>query len=215
MSEQDNEVINVMLIDDHPVVRAGYRRLLELDPIIRVIAEADNGEEGVPLYFNAKPDVVVVDLNMPGMGGLGTIQRILSRDPAARVLVFSMYDNQVMVERAMEAGVAGYLTKGSAPDNMVEAVRRVAAGEGYIDPVCVPAMVKSQRREGPFDILSPREFQVFQLLAEGRTVNDISESFALSPKTVGTYYTAVMRKLKLRNLADLVRLAIRHGIVEA
>jgi two-component system invasion response regulator UvrY len=180
-----------------------------------VIAEADSGEEGVPLYFSEHPDVVVVDLNMPGIGGLGTIQRILSRDPEARILVFSMYDNQVMVERALEAGVVGYLTKGSAPNNMVEAVRRVAAGEGYIDPVCVPAMVKSQRREGPFDILSPREFQVFQLLAEGRTVNDISAAFALSPKTVGTYHTAVMRKLKLRNLADLVRLAIRHGVVEA
>ena len=212
--ESESKVVKVLLVDDHPVVRAGYRRLLELDPEIQVVAEADSGEEGVERYFELRPDVAVVDLNMPGIGGLGAIQRIFTRDPEARILVFSMYDNQVMIERALEAGVAGYLTKGSAPTNMVEAVRRVAGGEGYIDPACVPAMVMSRQEKGPLDILSPREFQVFQQLAEGRSVNDISEAFGLSPKTIGTYHTAVMRKLKLRNLAELVRLAIRHGLIE-
>ena len=207
--------INVLLVDDHPIVRDGYRLLLENTHEIRVVGEAECGEQAYELYSDMKPDVVVLDLNMPGMGGLEIIQRLITKDPQARVLVFSMHDSQVMVQRALEAGAAGYLTKSSAPSQMVEAVRQVAMGNSFITEELVSGVMEPfLQKKDPLEKLTPREFQLFRKLAEGHSVAEIAETLHISPKTVGVHQTSIMKKLDLRNAAELVRLAIRCRVIE-
>lgn len=206
--------IRVLLVDDHPVVRAGYRRLFESEGEIRVVAEAGSGEEGYRLFTELAVDVVVMDLSMPGMGGLEAVRRMLSREPEARVLVFSVHDNQAMLAQALRAGVRGYLTKQSAPQVMTEAVRKVAAGETFIDPLLADHVAEAGAGEaGPLSGLTPREFQVFRLLAEGYTVNEIARVLSISPKTAGVHHTRVMNKLQVRTSGQLVRLALRYGVI--
>ena len=207
--------INVLLVDDHPIVRDGYRLLLENTQEIRVVGEADSGEQAYEQYSDVKPDVVVLDLNMPGMGGLEIIQRLITKDPQARVLVFSMHDSQVMVQRALEAGAVGYLTKSSAPSQMVEAVRQVAKGNSFINEELVSGVMEPfLQKKDPLEKLTPREFQLFRKLAEGHSVAEIAETLHISPKTVGVHQTSIMKKLDLRNAAELVRLAIRCRVIE-
>lgn len=208
--------IKVMLIDDHPVVRDGYARLLENTPDIRVAGEADNGEMGCELYPECQPDVVILDLSMPGIGGLETLRRIRAKDPTAQVLVFSMHDSETLILRAMEAGAAGYLTKQSGVEQMVEAVRQVAQGKMFIDPKHVPDLMRQRLKPSdPLQALSPREFQLFRLLAEGHSVVEIAETLSLSPKTVGVHHTNILKKLGLHNAAQLTRLAIRYDVIQA
>ena len=211
--------ITVLLVDDHPVVRAGYRRLFESTADIRVVAEADDGEAGYTLYRQCKPTVVVLDLNMPGIGGLETLRRIKARDPDARILVFSMHSNETMLQRALQMGAMGYLTKQGNPGQMIDAVRQVSRGQLYVDPVLVSGMVAemvlSDVSEDPLSILSKREFQLFKLLAEGNSVIQIAAILSISPKTVGVHHANIMRKLKLQNAAQLVRLAIRCNVIQA
>jgi two-component system invasion response regulator UvrY len=181
--------ILVLLVDDHPVVRDGFRRLLETTSDIRVIAEADDGETGYTLYREHKPDVVVMDLNMPGIGGLEAIRRIKAHDPEARILVFSMHVNEIMVQRALEMGATGYLTKQGGLGQIVQAVRQVRLGRLYVDPEHV-AVIATDRylQQGsldPLHVLSKREFQLFKLLAEGKLISEIAEILSISPKTVG------------------------------
>lgn len=215
-SPKTEKSIKVMLIDDHPVVRDGYARLLENTPDIRVVAEANDGETGCELYEMSKPDVVVLDLSMPGMGGLEALRRIRAKDPSAHVLVFTMHDSETLILRAMEAGAAGYLTKQSGIGQMIDAVRQVAQGKLFIDPKYVPDLVRQRIKPAdPMLTLSPREFQLFQLLAEGHSVTEIAEILSISPKTVGVHHTNIMKKLDLQNTAQLARLAIRHGIIQA
>lgn len=205
-----------MLIDDHPVVRDGYARLLENTPDIRVVGEADNGEMGCELYPECQPDVVILDLSMPGIGGLETLHRIRAKDPTAQVLVFSMHDSETLILRAMEAGAAGYLTKQSGVEQMVEAVRQVAQGKLFIDPKHFPDLMRQRLKPSdPLQELSPREFQLFRLLAEGHSVVEIAETLSLSPKTVGVHHTNILKKLRLHNAAQLTRLAIRYGVIQA
>lgn len=207
--------VTVLLVDDHPVVRAGYRRLLDNTPDIRVVAEASDGEEGCVRYTDYKPDVVVVDLTMPGIGGLETIRRILAKNPAAHILVFSIHDSPALVRRALEAGASGYLTKSSAATRMVEAIRQVVQGKSYLDPELVPEIVRGHALESdPLQSLSQREFQIFQMLAEGRTVLEIAEALSISAKTVGVHQTKIMKKLNIGNAAQLARLAIRYGVIK-
>ncbi len=207
--------ITALLVDDHPVVRDGYRRLIDNTPDLQVIAEANDGEEACTLYNEHNPDVVVLDLSMPGIGGLETIRRIKARDADARILVFSMHDSKVMITRAMEAGAAGYLTKQSAAGQMVDAIRQVAEGKPFLDQAVVPDIVHSQLTgEDPLAKLSKREFQVFRNLAEGRPVVEIAGLLSISPKTVGVHQTHIMKKLSLRNGAELTRLAIRCGVIQ-
>lgn len=210
-----NRQISVLLVDDHPVVRDGYRRLLENTSDIRVVAEADDGEEAIAHYAAHNPDVVVLDMSMPGIGGLETIRRIKKLDPKARVLVFSMHDSKVMVTRSIETGAAGYLTKQSGAGQMVEAIKQVATGKPYLDQAVVPDMVQAQfSGNDPLAKLSKREFQVFRNLAEGKPVVEIAELLTISPKTVGVHQTHIMKKLDLRNGAELTRLAIRSGVIQ-
>lgn len=210
------ETIQVLLVDDHPVVRDGYRRLLENTPDISVIAEADSGEDACRLYEQYHPNVVVMDLNMPGIGGLEAISRIRAKDSKAVILVFSMHDSNTMVMRVLEAGAAGYISKSSAASQMVEAVTQVANGNSFIDQAMIMDVVQTEV-DGfdPLKKLTQREYQIFINLAEGKPVAEIAEELSISPKTAGVHYTNIMKKLELRNAAELTRLAIRCSVVEA
>lgn len=215
----NNTTISVLLIDDHPVVRDGFRRLLETTPDIRVVAEADDGETGYNLFREYKPDVVVIDLNMPGIGGLETIRRIKAHDLDAHILVFSMHVNEIMVQRVLETGATGYLTKQGGLGQIIQAVRLVKQGRMYIDPEHVEATGPHRIFDGvvsdPLWLLSKREFQLFKLMAEGNSINEIAEILSISPKTVGVHHTNIMKKLKLQNATQLVRLAINCKVIES
>lgn len=207
---KDN-VIRVLLVDDHPVVRTGLRRLLEVNQGM-VVAEAGSGEDAVRLYQETCPDVVVLDLAMPGIGGLETARRILVHDGEARILVFSIHDNEAMLSRALKAGVSGYLAKQSAPATLLEAVHAVAQGKMFIDPDLVGRAIGAGRG-GLLERLTPREFEVFRLLAEGHSVNEIAGILSISPKTAGVHHTRIMHKLEVNTSVQLVRLALRHGVI--
>lgn len=210
------EIITVMLIDDHPVVLSGYGRLLDNTPGIKVVAKADNGETACELYQKHLPDVTILDLNMPGIGGLETLRRIRAKSPEARILVFTMHDNATMVLRVLEAGAMGYITKQSGVGQMVDAVRQVAKGKLFVNPEHIPSLVRWRPNppDDPIRLLSMREFQIFQLLADGHSVMEIAEILSISPKTAGVHHTNIMKKLDVHNTVQLVRMAIQHGITQ-
>lgn len=211
------EIISVILVDDHPVVRDGYRRLLEQMPNIRILGEASSGEVGYDLFRKLNPDVVVLDINMPGIGGLETIRRVKAFDDKARILVFSMHSNEIMIQRALEAGALGYLTKQGGMGQMVQAVQQVAKGRMFIDADHVTTLAHhkiSENTSDPIRVLSAREFQLFKLLAEGHSVAEIANLLSISAKTVGVHHTNIMKKLNLQNSSQLVRLAILCDVIE-
>lgn len=209
--------MRILLVDDHAVVRAGFRTLLENASDIDVVAEADDGENAVRQYVEHRPDVAIIDLALPGIGGLEAIRRILQRDGAARVLVFSMHEDVVFVEQALQAGARGYIGKSSAPVVLVEAVRQIAGGNVYLDPDIAQklAFQKTRGEDTPFQVLTTREFEIFCLLAEGLSAAEISTRLSLSTKTIANYSTQIKGKLEVSTPAELARLAIRHGIVTA
>lgn len=210
-------LIKVLLVDDHPVVRDGYRHLLESAPDIQVIAEADNGAACCNSYKKYAPDVVVLDLNMPGIDGVETIRRIRSKDQEARILVFSMNGSEAIIRHVMEAGAKGYLDKKSGKQQMLEAVRQVAQGKVFIDKGHMGKMTASKLLslpEDPLSKLSVREFQIFKLLSEGNSIAEIATTISISPKTVGGHHTSIMKKLGLQNDTQLTRMAIRGNIIE-
>ena len=210
-----SSVINVLLVDDHAVVRAGFKTLLENQGDIDVIAEAESGESACRQYVERDPDIVIMDLSLPGIGGLEAIRRIVSRQNDAKVLVFSMHEDTAFVEQALQAGARGYIGKSSAPVVLVEAVRQIANGNRYIDPDIAQrlAFQKTKGGDSPFETLSTREFEIFCLLAEGLSVNTVAGRLSLSYKTVANYTTQIKSKLEVGTPAELARLAIRHGIV--
>lgn len=209
------DTIKALLVDDHEVVRAGYRRLLESTGEIEVVAEASDGEDAYRSYMLHQPTIVVMDLSMPGIGGLDASRRILARDESARILVFSVHENEIYLNRALDLGILGYISKRSASRVMVDAVRQVAKGELYIGQEMTPFLVKRTVSTDSQLIaaLSPREFEVFRLRAEGKSVNEIAGMLNVSPKTIGHHNTSVKQKLGLANSAELTRLAIRLGLV--
>jgi two-component system invasion response regulator UvrY len=182
-----------------------------------VIAEAGSGEQAVQDFSKHHPDIVVMDISMPGIGGVGAIERITARDPSAKILVLSVHEDSVFTTRAMQAGALGFIPKRSAPEEMLRAVEMVAQGKTCIAPEIAQqlAMQKLTGSENPIDVLSQREFEVFRLLAEGKTVNEIADILNLSPKTVGTHHTNIKQKLNVSNSAELARLAIRSGLLDA
>lgn len=209
--------IRVILVDDHPVVRDGYRRLLEQVPNIQIVAEADTGEAGYDFYKKFSPDVLVLDINMPGIGGFETMRRIKAYDEKARILVFSIHSNEIMIQRALEAGAMGYLTKQSGMGQMVQAVLQVARGRMYIDADHVTSLAQhklSYQTADPVHVLSAREFQLFKLMAEGHSIVEIAKMLSISSKTVGVHHTNIMKKLGLENANQLVRLAILCNVIE-
>jgi two-component system invasion response regulator UvrY len=207
----------LLLVDDHELVRAGFRRLLEDGDNVTVVAEANSGEQAVQDYIKYKPDVVVMDISMPGIGGIGAVERIIARDPDAKILILSVHEDSVFTSRALQAGAKGFIPKRSAPEEMIKAVMQVAQGKMSIAPEIAQqiAMQKLTGSENILDGLSQREFEVFRLLAEGKTVNEIADVLSLSPKTVGTHHTNIKQKLNVSNSAELARLAIRSGLLEA
>ncbi|MGR9086860.1 MAG: response regulator [Gammaproteobacteria bacterium] len=209
--------IRVLLVDDHAVVRAGFRMLLSTEDSIEVIAEADRGEAACRLYLEKRPDVVVMDLSMPGIGGLESIRRILIRDSEARILVFSVHDERVYVHRAMNAGARGYISKNSAPAILVEAVHTIAAGAIYIEPGFLqngPDPGSGTHYKSVIETLSAREFDVFLLLAKGLTTQKIADELCLGYKTVANYGTQIRNKLKVSTAAELAHIAIISGVMK-
>ena len=208
--------ITVLLVDDHALVRAGFRRLLEDGEDIKVVLEASSGEQAVAEYKKHHPDIVVMDLSMPGIGGLAAVEKIITHDPGAKILVLSVYEESIFTKQALQAGAKGFIPKRSAPEEMYKALHQVVDGNNYISPTIAQqiAMMKLTGSENPLDNLSHREFEIFRLLAEGKTVNEIAEIFNLSPKTIGTHHTNIKQKLSVSNSAELARLAIRHGLID-
>ncbi len=209
--------INVMLVDDHAVVRMGFKMLLESDAEIKVVAEAESGEQAITRYMEYKPHVVVMDITMPGMGGLEAIERILAKDNAAKILVLSAHEDSVHPKRVLNAGAMGYLTKRSAAEEMIKAIRIVASGKKYVEATIAQQMAIQQLSgdQNPVDVLSPREFEVFMALAKGKTTNEIAETLFLSPRTVGTHLYNIKQKLNANNSAEIALIAMRSGLLEA
>lgn len=209
--------IRVLLADDHAVVRAGYQMLLKKSGDIEVVAEAETGEQALKAYTDHQPDVVVIDLSMPGMGGLEAIRRIIARDSSANILVFSMHENTVFVEQALQVGAKGYITKSSAPEALLEGIRKVGRGETHLDSDVAQrlAIRKTRDKDTPFSNLSTREFEIFCLLAEGLNTSEIAKRLSLSYKTVANYSTQIKSKLDVNTVTEVARLAIRHNIVKA
>ncbi len=208
--------INVMLVDDHAVVRMGFKMLLETSEDIKVIHEAENGEEAITAYVEHKPDVIVMDITMPGMGGMEAIERILNKEPSAKVLVLSAHEDSVHPKRVLNAGAMGYVTKRSAAEELIKAIRSVATGKKYIEASVAQQMAIQQLsgEENPVDVLSEREFEVFMSLAKGKTTNEIAETLFLSPRTVGTHLYNIKQKLNASNSAEIALIAMRSGLID-
>jgi two-component system invasion response regulator UvrY len=211
-------VIRVLLVDDHAVVRMGFRLLLQTTAEISVIAEADCGEAACQLYLELKPDVVVMDLAMPGMGGLEALRRIRVRDPQAQVLALSAHDDPIHARRALQEGALGFLSKRSAPEALLEAVSAVGAGRRYIDSALAQKLALAEFDGGtksPVERLSEREFEVFIRLAGGATVQRIASDLNLSASTIGTHLYNIKQKLGVTNQSELTLIAIRHRLIDA
>ena len=208
--------IKILLVDDHEFVRAGFRSLIDYFRGMSVVGEAGSGESAVTQYQQLRPDVVLLDLAMPGMGGEEALSRILSIDPGARVIVLSAHDESPYAKRVIESGAMGYLSKRANPETFQEAIKAVMEGERFIEPTLASRILLGGSSEDELtNLLTTREFEIFLLLAKGLSVNEISLKLDLSPKTVGTHQTHIFQKCKTSNLASLTRLAIRSGYIEA
>ena len=205
----------IMLVDDHPVVREGYRSVLQKQPGLRVVAEAEDGAEAYRLFKETEPDLVIMDLTMPGIGGIETIRRIRQWDSAARILVFTMHQNAAFAVQAIRAGARGYVTKTSPPDAILRAVYDVLAGRIALSPDIDHELALSRLvdEEVAADLLTPREFEVLRLLLAERTTEDIAALLHLSPKTVANLHYLIKCKLGVGSDIELVRLALRQGIL--
>lgn len=211
-------MIKILLVDDHAVVRTGFRLLLQSVPDLSVVCEAESGEAACQRYAEFTPDIVVMDLAMPGMGGLEALRRIRIRDPHARVLALSAHDDLMHARRALREGALGFLSKRSAPETLIEAVTTVAAGRRYIDASLAQKLAIADldgAAKSPVERLSEREFEVFIRLARGETVQRIADALKLSASTVGTHLYNVKQKLGVVNQSELTLIAIRHGLIEA
>jgi two-component system invasion response regulator UvrY len=206
----------VMLVDDHADVRMGFRLLLEGTPEFKVVAEAESGEDAVRMYSEVKPDVVVMDLSMPGIGGLEAIGRIVAKDPAARILVLSAHADAMHARRVMKAGASGYLSKRSAGEELVHAIVQVRQGKTFIEAAIAQQLAAQQfgAEKSPVETLSEKEFKVFLALARGETVAEIADIMSLSPRTIGTHLYNIKQKLGASNQAELTLIALRDGLIQ-
>ncbi|MGE0705842.1 MAG: response regulator [Vicinamibacterales bacterium] len=208
--------IKVMLADDHAVVRMGFRVLLESSGDVTVVAEAESGEDAVRRFPEVRPDVLVMDLSMPGIGGLEAVSRILARDASARILVLTAHEDAMHAKRVLKAGALGYLSKRSAAEALIQAIRVVHQGRTFLEPAIAQdiAMQQLTGERNPVDMLSEKEFKVFLALARGQSVADIAQVMSLSPRTIGTHLYNIKQKLGAANSAELAIVAMRHGLLE-
>ena len=208
--------IRVMLVDDHAVVRMGFKLLLQEAADIAVVSEAATGEEALKRYAELKPDVVVMDISMPGMGGLEAVTRLLAKDPAVKILILSAHEDSIHPKRLLKAGAAGYLSKRVAPEELIHAIHEVAAGSIFLDSTLAQTMAEQKLagQQTPVEILSDREFEVFMLLAKGQSVAHIATTLFVSPRTVGTHLYNIKQKLNAANSAELTLIALRNGLLD-
>ena len=209
-------MIRILIADDHAVVAEGLKHLIESQADLQVVAIVGDGRQAVQRTEELRPDVVIMDLSMPELNGADATRVLLEKDPAAKVIVLSMYAEHEYVRRALRSGALGYVVKRSAGKDVVDAIRSVQAGQRYISPLVADAMLEQDvppAKEDRLARLSTREREVLQLLAEGRTGSEIAERLSLSPKTVETYRARLVEKLGIRDVAGLVRFAIQRGII--
>lgn len=209
--------VKVVLVDDHSVVRSGLRRLLESHKLIEIVAEADTGESAYQVYGEILPDVMLMDISMPGMGGLEAAKRILQRYPQARIVIFSMHEAVSFAAQALKTGVKGYVTKTGVAEDLVQAVLDVAKGRTFLsqDVAQKVALQTLIGDSNPLQQLTSREFEVFRLLAEGKRVEEVADMLKISQKTVANYYTLIKQKLSVNSPVEMVRLAMKHGLIDA
>jgi len=210
-------MIRIVLADDHDVVRKGLHQIFALVADIAVVGEAKNGQEVLAILASKTCDILLLDITMPGLSGIEMIKRIRQSQHAPAILVFSMHNEGQVVSRALKAGAAGYLTKDSDPEMLVAAVRKVAKGGNYIDPILVDEVVFDfmQDSKPQHERLSNREFQIFQLLVSGESVTHIAKCLSLSSKTISTHKLRLMEKMHINNIADLTRYAIEHMLIKS
>ena len=207
--------ISVILADDHAVVRMGFRLLLQDTKDITVAGEAESGEEVIKLLNTLTADIIVMDLSMPGIGGLETISRIVSKVKSPKILILSAHEDAIHPKRSLKAGANGYLSKRGAAEELIKAIRQIHSGNMYIEPSIAQKVAMSQMggETSPVDVLSEREFDVFMALANGKTVNQIAETLHLSPRTVGTHLYNIKQKLNASNQTELALIAIKSGLI--
>jgi len=208
--------LNVLLVDDHSVVRMGFKMLIDSEKDMQVIAEAETGEDGIIKFQEIKPDVIVMDITMPGIGGLEAIERIIAKNKNAKILVLSAHEDSVHPKRVLSAGAIGYLTKRSAAEELINAIRTVGSGKKYIESSVAQQLAITQLsgENDPTEVLSDREFEVFISLAKGKSTNEIADTMCLSPRTVGTHLYNIKQKLNANNSAEIALIAIRCGLLE-
>ena len=211
-------MIKVLLADDHSIVREGLRRIVEESDDMEVVAEASDGKEAIHQIRKSRPDVAVIDISMPEIDGLEVLQRLQPEYPELPILILTMHEEQQYAVRAIEAGARGYITKKSAPEQLVKAIRKVYAGSRYLSEEAAEALAlrvaKGKSGQSPLDLLSTRELQVLRRLALGHTNREIAENYNISIKTVDTYRLRLLKKLSLRNNAELSRFAIQNRLIE-
>ncbi len=207
--------LHIMLVDDHAVVRAGYKRFIELDPTLQVVAEAATGEEAYTLLETTRIDVVIMDLSMPGQGGFETLRRIINRFPQQRVLIFTMHENASIAKQALQLGACGYLTKSMEPELIVRAIHDVLSGATPVADSIAEALQDLNDNKPPHFELLPREFEIFIRLASGDSIEAISDKLHLSPKTAANYQASIRKKLNLNSTLDLYQYAREHGLLDA
>jgi len=207
--------IKILLVDDHAVVRMGFKMLIEAEEDIKVIGEAESGEVAIKLFQELKPDIIVMDITMPGIGGLEAIDRIMAKDKNTKILVLSAHEDSVHPKRVLNAGAMGYLTKRSAAEELIKAIKAIHQGKRYLEPNIAQQMAITQLsgETNPVEILSDREFEVFIALAKGKSTNDIADTLCLSPRTVGTHLYNIKQKLNANNSAEIALIAIRCGLI--
>ena len=209
-------LISVLLVDDHMVVRIGFRMLLEATPDIRVVAEADCAEAAFQQVLAVHPDVIVMDIGLGQTSGVEATRRILAHERGAKVLALSSHEDPSYVRFMLKAGALGYLSKRSAPEELIQAIRQVAAGRMYLDAHVSQRMALQEfnGEKNPLEILSEREFGVFVMLAKGASVNQIAVTLSVSPRTIGTHLYNIKQKLAAANQAEIALIALRHGLIE-
>ncbi len=207
------QAITILVIDDHPIVRAGCRQLIQQIPDAKVV-EAETGEEGYQLFQQIYPDMVLLDITLPGIGGLEILRKIKANKDDAKVLMFSMHEDPVFASRAMQAGAKGYITKNNAADHLVEAIQKVLAGKTYLSPDTAQqlAMLNIGAETSQLSDLSRRELEILRLLGEGKSMSEIAKVLGISYKTVANNLTQIKSKLDISKTAELMRFAIRHGL---